>query len=107
MTVYESIAQALSAKDMTSAELADATGHRQLQIRNAIAAARRNGAKPTIYITGHIHTRSIRQAIYSLTRPASQPVSKKISPRYMPPFRELTPEDHNLYAGRDLAMLAR
>lgn len=107
-TLYQSIVSALTQRDMTSAELHEITGFTAMQIRNAIAAARRNGKQQTpIYIVGHIRTRSTRIAIYSLTRPVHQTSSKKITPRYMPPFRELTPEDHDIYAGRDLAMLAR
>ena len=105
--VYESIAQALSARDMTTAELATITGFTTLQIHNSIGSGRRNGKTPGIYMAGYIRNGSLRQTVYSLTRQAEQPRSKKIPPRYMPPFRELTPEDHDLYAGRNLAMLAR
>ena len=110
-TVYESIAQALSARDMTTAELATITGFTTLQIHNSIGSGRRNGKTPGIYIAGYIRNGSLRQTVYSLTRQAEQaqdrPSSKKIPPRYMPPFRELTPEDHDMYAGRNLAMLTR
>lgn len=35
------------------------------------------------------------------------PKPKEYPKRYVPEFKELTPHDHDIYAGRDLAMLAR
>ncbi len=32
---------------------------------------------------------------------------EKMPPQYVPQFREITPQDHNLWSARDLAMLAR
>lgn len=40
-------------------------------------------------------------------KPQAKSVKVNPNPRYVPEFKELTPHDHDIYAGRDLALAGR
>lgn len=104
--IYDDIVKALERGDMSNDEIAKATGHTKLQIRNAIASARQRKRQTPLYVVGYLGPRD-RIAVYSLTQKSKPAQKKHLHPRYAPEFETMSPHDYDLYAGRNLAMLAR
>lgn len=102
--VYEALQQTPT---LEAKQIADRYGYST----KAVIAAIRNVSPrtPTIYsrpsANGGGYVNSVKQ--YSLTPFPAGPSPKKITPRYVPPFEEMTPEKYDLWQGRNLAMLAR
>ena len=106
--VIENIRSLLKNGDMTTREMADALRVTPRTISNAIQGHRRNGGIP-IYVVGKKpRDRNVRQPIYSLKAPVKELREKSHHPeRYVPQFKPLEPQTYDLWASRNLAMLAR
>lgn len=104
--VYNLIVTTLRNQDMTAAELAAALSLPAKRIANSIQAARQSTKNTPIYVA----RRAAGKPVYSLTPPlVSLPSksSRNVNPRYVPPFREITPQEHDMWQHKNLALLAR
>ena len=97
----------LKSGDMTAEQISRVTGITALQVRNAIQSGRKCGDN-AVYTVGAVLIGKSRFSIYSINKPFKEAVQLPDRPRrYVPEFREMTEQSYDLYAARNLAMLAR
>ena len=90
----------LASRDCTAAEVAEALGISKRQAIQALSDMKTMG--------GAVRVGKSVPPVYASVKPVAKADGKRTIPvAYHPAFEPMTEDNYSLYAGRDLAMLAR